>query len=65
MLDPISPGEILKEDFMVPLGLSDIRIARDIGVPPERVTGIVCGSHTITTDTARRLGCYFGVEPEF
>ena len=65
MLDPISPGEILKEDFLVPLGLSDSRFARDIGVPPERVTGIVCGSCTITTDTARRLGIYFGIEPEF
>ena len=65
MLDPIPPGEILKEDFMVPLGLNDIRIARDIGVPPERVTGIVCGSCTITADTALRLGLYFGIEPEF
>jgi addiction module HigA family antidote len=65
MLDPISPGEILKEDFLVPIGLSDIGIARDIGVPLERVTGIVCGSCTITTDTAQRLGAYFGIEPEF
>ena len=65
LLDPISPGEILKEEFMVPFGLSANRIARDIDVPPNRITGIVSGDRAITADTALRLGLYFGIEPEF
>jgi addiction module HigA family antidote len=65
LLDPISPGEILKEEFMVPFGLSANRIARDIDVPPNRITGIVSGDRAITVDTALRLGLYFGIEPEF
>ena len=65
LLNPIPPGEILKEEFMVPFGLSANRIARDIDVPPNRITGIVSGDRTITADTALRLGLYFGIEPEF
>jgi len=65
LLDPIPPGEILKEEFMVPFGLSANRVARDIDVPPNRITGIVSGERAITADTALRLGLYFGIEPEF
>jgi len=65
LLEPISPGEILKEEFMVPFGLSANRVARDIDVPPNRITGIVSGERSITADTALRLGLYFGIEPEF
>ena len=60
LLDPIPPGEILLEEFMRPLGVSINRLARDIGVPPNRISGIVNGKRSITADTALRLGKYFG-----
>jgi addiction module HigA family antidote len=65
LLDLIRPGEILKEEFMEPLDLSANRVARDIDVPTNRITGIVSGDRAITADTALRLGLYFGIEPEF
>ncbi|MBM3270455.1 MAG: HigA family addiction module antidote protein [Candidatus Sericytochromatia bacterium] len=64
-LDPIPPGEILAEEFLKPLGISQNQLARDIGVPPPRINAIVQGKRAITADTALRLGRYFGVEPEF
>jgi len=64
LLDPIPPGEILSEDFMKPLGLSANQLARDIDVPPGRITEIIKGKRTITADTALRLGKYFRVSPE-
>lgn len=64
MLDPIPPGEILYEEFMKPLGLSANQLARDIDVPPGRITEIIRGKRTITADTALRLGKYFGVSAE-
>ena len=63
-LDPIHPGEILREDFMRPLGASINRLARDIAVPPGRVSAIVNGTRAISADTALHLGRYFGVSPE-
>ncbi len=63
-LDPITPGEILSEEFMKPLGLSQNRLARDIDVPVGRISEIVRGKRAITADTALRLGKYFGVSPE-
>ena len=63
-LDPIAPGEILAEEFMKPLGLSQNRLARDIDVPVGRISEIVRGKRAITADTALRLGKYFGVSPE-
>src|ERR1035438_612812 len=63
-LDPIHPGEILMEEFMKPMGVSINRLARDIMVPPNRVSGIVNSGRSITADTALRLGKYFGVSPE-
>ncbi len=63
-LDPITPGEILSEEFMKPLGLSQNRLARDIDVPVGRISEIVRGRRAITADTALRLGKYFGVSPE-
>jgi addiction module HigA family antidote len=60
MLSPIHPGEVLLEDFMKPLGLSQYRVAKDIGVPPIRISEIVHGRRAITADTALRLGRYFG-----
>jgi addiction module HigA family antidote len=63
-LDPIHPGEILFTDFMEPLGISINQMARDLSVPPNRVSAIVNGTRAITADTALRLGAYFGVSPE-
>jgi len=64
LLEPIHPGEILLEEFMKPMGVSINRLARDIAVPPGRVSGIVNGKRAITADTAMRLGRYFGTSPE-
>jgi len=57
---PIHPGEVLREDFLVPLGLSEYRLAKDIGVPPRRINEIVKGKRAVTADTAVRLARYFG-----
>jgi addiction module HigA family antidote len=64
LLDPIHPGEILLEDFMKPMGISINQLARDLDVPPNRISTIVNGVRSITADTALRLGTYFGVSPE-
>jgi antitoxin HigA-1 len=63
-LEPIHPGEILLEDFMKPLGISINQLARDLDVPPNRISAIVNGARSITADTALRLGTYFHVSPE-
>ena len=62
---PIHPGEILEEEFLRPLGLSQYRIAKDISVPPRRINEIVHGLRGISADTALRLGRYFGTTEEF
>lgn len=59
-LPPIHPGEVLWEDFMKPLGLSQYRVAKDIGVSAIRINQIIHGKRAITADTAMRLGRYFG-----
>ena len=59
-LPPIHPGEILAEDFMKPIGLSQYRVAKDIGVSPLRISQIIRGKRSITADTALRLARYFG-----
>ena len=64
LLEPIHPGEILLEDFMKPMDVSINRLARDIAVPPGRVSAIVNGKRAISADTALRLGKYFNVSPE-
>jgi addiction module HigA family antidote len=64
MLEPIHPGEILLEEFMKPMNISINRLARDIAVPPGRISAIVNGKRAISADTALRLGKYFGVSPE-
>ena len=64
MLEAIPPGEILMEEFMRPMRISMNRLARDIDVPPNRISAIVRGKRAITADTALRLGKYFGVSPE-
>jgi addiction module HigA family antidote len=60
ILSPIHPGEVLFEDFMKPLGLSQYRLATDIGVTPIRISQIVNGQRAISVDTAMRLARYFG-----
>ncbi|HIP69982.1 MAG TPA: addiction module antidote protein, HigA family [Anaerolineae bacterium] len=62
---PIHPGEILFEEFMKPLGISQYRLAKDIGVPPMRISKIVRGERGISADTALRLSRYFGNSVEF
>ena len=62
-LDPIHPGEILLEEFMKPLAISINGLARDLGVPANRVHGIVRGTRAITADTALRLAAYFRMSP--
>ena len=64
LLEPIPPGEVLYEEFMKPLGVSINALAREICVPPTRISDIVNGKRSITADTALRLGKYFGVSPE-
>lgn len=63
-LAPIHPGEVLKEDFMVPLGLSASQLAMSLHVPPGRITQIVNGQRAITAETALRLSRYFGTTAE-
>ncbi len=65
LLDPITPGEILREDFMEALDISINQLARDLSVPPNRISEIVNGKRAITADTALRLQRYFGVEAQF
>ncbi|MDP3419918.1 MAG: HigA family addiction module antitoxin [Thiobacillus sp.] len=59
------PGEILLEEFLKPLGVTQYRLAKEIGVPQRRIGEIVAGKRSITADTAARLGVYFGMEAEF
>jgi addiction module HigA family antidote len=63
-LEPIPPGEILLEEFMKPMDISINRLARELMVPPGRISEIVNGKRAITADTALRLGKFFGVSPE-
>ena len=64
-IQPIHPGEILMEEFLTPLGLSQNQLANDIGVPPRRINEIVHGKRRITADTALRLAHYFKMSPQF
>lgn len=65
VLDPIHPGEVLLEEFLKPMDISQYRLAKDIGVDPRRVNEIVHGQRAISADTALRLGRYFGMSPQF
>lgn len=64
-LPPIHPGEILREEFLTPLGISQARLAREISVPARRISKIVHGKRGITPDTALRLSRYFGMSERF
>lgn len=65
LLTNITPGEILDEEFLKPMRLTQYRLAKDIGVPPRRVNEIIKGQRAITADTALRLGRYFNMAPQF
>ncbi len=65
MLEPIRPGEVLREDFLEPMGISINRLSRELSVPPNRISEIVNGKRAITPDTALRLERFFGVEARF
>lgn len=62
---PVHPGEILLSEFLEPLGVTQYRLAKDIGVTPRRINEIVHGRRAITADTALRIGRFFGMEAEF
>lgn len=63
--DPIYPGEILLEEFLQPMGISQYRLAKEISVPQRRISEITQGKRAITADTALRLGRFFGMEAQF
>ncbi len=64
-IPPMHPGEILMEEFLRPMGLSQNRLANDLGVPPRRINEVVLGKRRITADTALRLAHYFNMSPQF
>ncbi|MBM7795329.1 HigA family addiction module antitoxin [Pseudoglutamicibacter cumminsii] len=64
-LPPVHPGEILMEDFLKEMGVTQHKLAVSIGVPPRRINEIVHGKRAVTADTALRLGKYFGMSPQF
>ncbi|MCI0438900.1 MAG: HigA family addiction module antitoxin [Chloroflexi bacterium] len=64
-LPPVHPGEILLEEFLKPMGISQYRLAKDISVPPRRINEIVHGNRSITADTAIRLSRFFGTSERF
>ena len=64
-MPPVHPGEILSEEFLKPLGVSQYRLARDVKVDPRRINAIVLGKRAVTADTALRLSRYFGLSERF
>lgn len=64
-IEPIHPGEILFEEFLLPMQISQYRLAKDVNVPPRRINEIVHGKRAITADTALRLAKYFGTSERF
>lgn len=64
-LSPITPGDVLLEEFLKPMGITQNQLAKDIKVPANRISQIINGKREITADTALRLGKYFSIEPEF
>jgi addiction module HigA family antidote len=65
VLDNVHPGEVLLEEFLIPMGISQNGLARDLGVPPRRINEIVRAQRAITADTALRLARYFGTSEGF
>lgn len=64
-MKPLHPGEVLSEEFLIPMKLSQNRLGMDVGVPPRRINEIIHGKRGISADTALRLGRYFKMSPHF
>ena len=64
-IPPIHPGDILKEEFLDEMGITQYKLAKEISVPPRRINEIIHGKRAITANTALRLGRYFGISPQF
>lgn len=64
-LPPVHPGQILRDDYLVPMGMSVYRLARELRMPRPRLNDVVLGRRAVTVDTALRLGYYLGTTPEF
>ena len=64
-IEPVTPGELLSEEFLLPLGITKYRLAKDIGVPAQRIGEIAAGRRTVTADTDLRLCIYFGLTPGY
>ena len=64
-LPPVHPGEVLAEEFLKPMGISQYKLAKEISVPPRRINEIVLRKRSVTADTALRLGRYFGTSEQF
>jgi addiction module HigA family antidote len=64
-LHPITPGDVLLEEFLQPMGISQVQLAKDLNVPANRISQMIHGKREISADTALRLGKYFDLEPEF
>ena len=64
-LSPITPGDVLLEEFLKPMNITQNQLSKDISVPANRISQVIHGKREITADTALRLGKYFGIEPEF
>ena len=64
-IEPVSPGEILQEEFLIPMQISAYRLAKEIHIPQSRISDIIRGHRGITADTAMRLSRFFGTTPEF
>lgn len=64
-MNPVHPGEVLMEEFLKPMSISQYKLAKDISVPARRINEIVHGQRAVSADTALRLGKYFGMSPQF
>ena len=64
-LPPVHPGQILRDDYLIPMGLSVYRLAQELRIPRPRLNDVVLGRRGVTVDTTLRLGYYFGTTPEF
>ena len=64
-IPPVHPGEILSEEFIKPMNISQNKLGRDLGVSPRRINEIIHGKRSVTADTALRLAAYFGNSPSF
>jgi addiction module HigA family antidote len=64
VMKPVHPGKLLRDEFLEPMGISAYRVAKDIGVPSNRIAGILAGRRAITADTALRLARYFGTDAQ-